>query len=194
MRFRISIAGLLVLILFLAVVFASLREATDLWAKAMLSLAIAVYGVALLGMLFRRATGTGAFVLGAGYLALCVGPWCHTEIMPRLLTTAVIDDLYLKMDYTPRWVGERVWAARMPDDDFVAGRVFQISTGPVHQFHVESVHGTTARYGATQLRAIGLDAYRQLCHADLSLLFAFIGAMIARRFAAREESTARPPS
>jgi hypothetical protein len=192
MPFRISIAGLLVLILFVAVVFASLHEATDPWAKAMLTLAIAAFGVALLGLLFRRgvqrATWTGFFVFGAGYLALCCGPWCDTHIMPRLLTTTPIDDDYLRMDYAPKRIGERVWASSGPGDPFTEGEVFDISAGPGKQFHIATVRGTTARYGPTQLRAISLEAYRLLCHSDWSLLFAVIGAGIARYLAVRDRT------
>jgi hypothetical protein len=197
MPFRISIAGLLGLIFFIAVAFASLHEATDPWAKAMLSLAIAAFGVALLGLLFRRgvhrATWTGFFVFGAGYLTLCCGPWCDTHIMPRLVTTIPIDDDYLRMDYAPRRIGEKVWASSGPGDPFVEGEVFDISTGPVRQFHVATVLRTTARYGPRQLRAISLDAYRQLCHADWSLLFALIGGIIARTFASRDGSPTEAP-
>jgi uncharacterized integral membrane protein len=192
MRFRISIAGLLFLILFLAVAFASLHEATDAWAKAMFTLAIALYGVVLLGLLFRRgverATWTGSFLFGAGYLGLCYGPGCHTLVMPRLLTTALIDDRYQDMDYSPKQVDEKVWA-ETESGQFLEGRVFDISAGPGNRYHIETVLGTTARYGATKLRAISLDAYRQLCHADLSLLLAFIGGIVARSFATRDDRT-----
>jgi hypothetical protein len=70
----------MVFVFFVVVAFASLQEATVLWAKAMFTLAIAVFGVALLGLLFRRrierATWSGYFFFGAGYLTLYFGPGC----------------------------------------------------------------------------------------------------------------------
>src|SRR5947209_608989 len=115
MPIRFSIAGLMAGVLFVAVSIASLREATELWARTMFTLAIAACGVALLGLLFRRgisrAGWTGFFVFGAGYLTLGFAPGCDTHIMPRLVTTALIDDRYMKLDYSPSQVGERVWAA-----------------------------------------------------------------------------------
>lgn len=189
-RLRLSIAGLMAVVLLVAVVLASLQEATDLWAKAMFTVAIASSGVALLGMLFRRgierATWSGRFISGAGYLTLCFGPGCDTQIMPRLLSTALIDDHYLTMEYSPTQVGERVWASKADGEEFAEGLVFYIGI----DFEIEMVHGnrTTAHYGPTRIRAISQDAYRQLVHADLSLGLAFIGGMIARRFAARSDA------
>jgi hypothetical protein len=71
----ISIAGPLLLIHLIAVVFASLRATTDLRARAMFTLAIANDGVSLLGMLYRRATWAGVFGFGVGYLTLCCSPY-----------------------------------------------------------------------------------------------------------------------
>src|SRR5262249_39008411 len=105
---RISVAGLMIVILLVAVALASLHEPTDLGARAMLSLAVAAGGVALLGTLsrrgVRRATWAGFFVFGAGYLTLCFAPGLESHVMPRLSTTALIDDRYRAMDYSPRRV------------------------------------------------------------------------------------------
>jgi hypothetical protein len=190
-RPRLSIAGLMTVVLFVAVVLASLEEATELWAKAMFTVAIAASGVALLGMLFRRgierATWSGRFILGAGYLALCFGSGCDTQIMPRLLSTALIDGRYFTMEYSPTLVGERVWVSKKDGDEFAEGQAFGMAGT---EFYIEMIHGnrTTASYSPTRIRAISQDTFRQLVHADLSLGLAFIGGMIARRFVARNEA------
>lgn len=184
---RVSIRGLMTFVVLLAVLFASLREPTDLWASSMFTVAVGVSGVALLGTIFargeRRATWAGVLVFGTGYLLICFGPGFDTHIMPRLLTTALADDHYARMSYSPTRDGETVWVERQADQirtEFVEGRKFG-NVGDVAMAH------TTSSYIPSSMRALSPDAFRQLCHADLSLLFALVGAAIARRFAARPE-------
>src|SRR5689334_4387934 len=143
MRPRFSVAALMAFVLFVAVALASLREPRPVWAAAMFSTAVAACGVALLGTVVRRgarrAAWAGSFVFGAGYLTLCFGPGLDTRVMPRLLTTALIDDYYLGMVYAPGRVGEVVWVQRAVDqihEEFAEGRVFMRRSGPAGPFDV----------------------------------------------------------
>jgi hypothetical protein len=86
-RFRFNIASLLVIVLFVAVGFAALRESTDLWESGVFILAI---GVLLTSILLdvhrtesRRAYWIGFAVFGWIYLALTLVP----SIGSRLITT-----------------------------------------------------------------------------------------------------------
>jgi hypothetical protein len=86
-RFRFTIANLLIIVLFLGIAFAALREASDIWDSAVFSL---VQGTVLLSIL-RAIHGTGggrAFWLG---FAICGGAYLWLSVMPlfefRLVTT-----------------------------------------------------------------------------------------------------------
>ena len=110
---RISIAGLMAFIALLGVTFAALHSGTELWASAMLTLALAASGVALFGRVSTRGTEkltwSSYLIFGTGYLANCVGPGCDKHIMPNLVTIPFIDEQYSRMKYTPTHAGERVW-------------------------------------------------------------------------------------
>lgn len=115
---RVSIAGLLGVVLATALALAAVGSATDLWASVVLSLALAVLGFAALGALLRRgpsrAAWVGFVVIGWGYLALSSGP----EVRARLLTTRLNDYIRARSVGSPR-VGQRtlvewgggLWAA-----------------------------------------------------------------------------------
>jgi hypothetical protein len=95
--FRVSIAGLMAVVLLVAVGVAALRSASDLWAGALFTLALGVLAIAALGAVSlrgrQRASWAGFAALGWGYLLLAFGPWCDTAIRPRLLTTKLLDIL-----------------------------------------------------------------------------------------------------
>ncbi len=183
-RPRISIAGLMVFVVFLGITFAALRTDTESWSRVMLSLAIASNGVALIGRLSTRSPNelawTGYLIFGAGYLVLCIGPWCDEHIMPHLVTTPLIDDHYTKLQYTPTHAGERVWTTDGPGRGFAGGETFGDIGAETASFNVAHDRGTTSRYNATQLRAISPDGYRRLCHSTISFWTGLLGALLAR--------------
>jgi hypothetical protein len=194
-RYRVSIAGLMAFVLFAALAFASLHEATDQWARGMFTLAVAACGVALLGTLFRRgaarAPWAGFLIFGAGYLTLTTGPWLGDLIGPRLLTTDLFDDLYRRLAYAPRATGEFVLAQDSNSGTFHGGTVTRIDPiTPRTSYEVTTGSGPAWYYDA-HLRRISLDEYRQLGHSVLSLLFAFVGAGIAWWFATGGEGPDR---
>jgi hypothetical protein len=170
---RISIAGLMAFIVLLGVTFAALRAGTQFWARAMLTVAIASAGVALLGRLHTRgparAAWTGYLVFGTGYAVLCIGPWCEEHIMPDLVPTPLFDDLYSRMAYSPAHGTERVWIADGSGGQFIGGRV-DGDVGPRDvSFEVVSDRGETS-------------------HATLSLWVGLLGAFLARDFHRRRHN------
>jgi hypothetical protein len=193
MPLRVSIRALMAFVVWSAVVFASLHEPSDLWATGMFSLSALAAGVALIVTFFgpprQRGTWGGAFVLGGGYLIICFG--AGTE--QRLPSTAVADSLYRGMDYTPRQVDERVWVQQSVNQvttTSVEGKVIKIDPSPP-EYHVITP-GWTSSYPAKDLRPLGRDAYRQLCHADASLLLTLVGALVGRLASARREPASGP--
>jgi hypothetical protein len=86
-RFRFTIAGLLGLVLFVAVAFAALREATDLWDSAVFTLTLGALVTSMLLAVHhhgeRRAYWFGFALFGISYLVASLIP----SIESRLLTT-----------------------------------------------------------------------------------------------------------
>jgi hypothetical protein len=190
MLFRVSIRAVMAFVICLAVVFASLHEPTELWANVMFTLAVAGGGLALLGVLLSagsKGVWGGALLFGGGYLALAFAPWCEGHIMPRLVSTALADAAYAGMTYTPKRVGQQVWyeSYSLPSPHFVLANVQAFRPGST-RFSVWAGQGLT-NCSTTQLRPLPLDAFRQLCHSDASLLLAFLGSLLGRFPAARRD-------
>jgi hypothetical protein len=193
MPLRISIRGMMAFVVCVAVVFASLLQPTEAWADGMFTLAVLVYGIALLAILlgprWQRAAWVGAIVFGIGYLALAL----FIQDTPRLLTTTLIDEAYLKMSHQPTQAGERVWVVDYSNrlgTGFVEAKVIRVGTGRLGTSVVTRSLGTSST--ASGIRALSLESFRQLVHSGSSLLLAFVGALVGRYFAARREATDGP--
>jgi hypothetical protein len=77
-RLRFTIAGLMAIVLFVAIGFAALRNADELWASATYTLAIAMISLAFVGAFVRkgkaRAIWSGFAVFGLAYLLIGLSP------------------------------------------------------------------------------------------------------------------------
>jgi WD40 repeat protein len=89
-RFRYSLAGLMGLVLFVAVAFAALRRADDLWDSTIFSLTLGLLVASVL-LAIHRAEGRRAYWLG---FALFGGAYLGASLIPpaeaRLLTTRAL--------------------------------------------------------------------------------------------------------
>jgi hypothetical protein len=98
---RFTIAGLMGLVVVVAVGVAALRFASELWASILLMLTLGVLGAAVLAFhdrtRARRAWWRGFALFGWGYLVLAMGPWAAEAIAPHLPTTQGLDALYARM-------------------------------------------------------------------------------------------------
>src|SRR4051794_10165401 len=96
-RFRFSIASLLVVVLFVAVGFAALRESNDLWDSGLFTMTLTGLLVSVLLAVhrteFERAFWLGFALFGSTYLALSLVP----SIEHRLLTTKALTYLDSKV-------------------------------------------------------------------------------------------------
>src|SRR5437764_15325384 len=92
---------------------AALRMASDLWADALFSLDLLLFGAAALASALRRGRSRAAWLgfaaFGWGYLVLTFGPWCREFIRPRLLTDTALQRLH------PRLAGWYVYLEAPPD-------------------------------------------------------------------------------
>ena len=109
---RVSIGGLLAIVVFAAVGLAALRSATDLWASLVNTAALAVLGFAIVAAVVRRGASRTfwlAFVVfGAGYLALASGP----QSARRLPTTPRMARRRATIHRTPHSPGDRLLVTR----------------------------------------------------------------------------------
>jgi hypothetical protein len=95
---KLSIAALMVLVLFAGVGLAALARPSRLAAASLFSGALGALTVALVGTIWTRGLSRAfwsGFALGGGtYLLLQYGPFCETQVGPYTLPTAAIDLLY----------------------------------------------------------------------------------------------------
>lgn len=117
-RFRVSVAGLMGIVLLAGVAFAALRNPTLLWANAFFSLYLALLTLAILGAWYRRAFWKGFLVFGGTYFLLNFAPWFNVHFSPHLLTTSLFDMAYADKhiaspdsDYFPVNGGSRSWGS-----------------------------------------------------------------------------------
>lgn len=100
-RPRFSIAGLMGLVVVVAVGVAALRSGSEDWAGIVLTLTLGLLGAAVLGAIYRtgprRAFWVGFALFGWGYLALTYAPWFGSEVGPRLATTRGLDLLFARL-------------------------------------------------------------------------------------------------
>jgi hypothetical protein len=108
-RIRFTIATLLVLVVFLGISFAALREATAIWDGAILSVTIGAMLVSILLSICcagaKRAFWLGFALFGSTYLGLTVIP----SIEPRLLTTQALVFLDSKVPGRPKPAVGQTW-------------------------------------------------------------------------------------
>jgi hypothetical protein len=95
---RLTISGLMALILLTAIGLGTLSRPTELAAAFLFSAAIVTLTVSILGALYARGTSrtfwSGFAIGGWMYLLLHYGPFCDTSIGPYTFPTAGLDVLY----------------------------------------------------------------------------------------------------
>jgi hypothetical protein len=126
-RPRLSIAGLLTVVLVSAVSLAALSSATDLWVSIVTTAAFGVLGYALIGAAVRRgrwrAFWIGFAIFGFGYLALASG----VESRRRLVTTRLLDAVARLHKETPKDLGDRLVAERQGET--IGATVLEVKDG-----------------------------------------------------------------
>src|SRR3954469_4655958 len=114
MRLQFPIAWLLAAIGCCGVAFAALRSATDWWASIVFTATLIGLSFSALYAVFRkgprRAFWAAFAAFGSGAILLAFGPGCETSIRPRLLTTRLLDSLFLMVHPNPDPM-VRVWDA-----------------------------------------------------------------------------------
>jgi hypothetical protein len=183
---RFTIAGLMGLVVVVAVGVAALRFASDLWADILLVLTLGTLGAAVLA--FHERTGAkrswwrGFALFGWGYVALALGPWASESIAPRLPTTMGLDALYARMHPTDEGGQAR------GDVTYVLSKrlaAFNASTGAAVAW--SATPHTTARTFALWMANATPEFFRRVGHCLWALLVACVGGVVGRAFHARGE-------
>ena len=74
-RFRVSLAGLLLAVFYVGLVFAALRSGSDAWMRSIYTLTAALLGFAGIAAKYRGVFWHGFAVVGVGYFVIGFGPW-----------------------------------------------------------------------------------------------------------------------
>ncbi|HEX8203525.1 MAG TPA: hypothetical protein VF590_23820 [Isosphaeraceae bacterium] len=101
---RISIAGLMALILACGLGLAALKSVSPLWSSVTFTVALSALLVATLGAALRgrhRTFWLGFAVFGWGYALFSFAPGAETQIRPYLLTTRMLDALVPVLGVAP---------------------------------------------------------------------------------------------
>jgi hypothetical protein len=183
-RFRFKIASLLVLVLFVAVGFAALRESTDLWESGVFTLTLVFLLTSILLAIHlagkRRAFWLGFALFGWIYLALTLMP--STE--SRLITTKALALLDTKVPGRPK--------------DVFYVRFSGTNTGvlmnqfPAVAFNsngnqlATSSQGAVKLWNATKFKPISgwsgtTENFVRIGHSLLALLVGWLGGQLSRR-------------
>lgn len=177
-RPRISLAGLMALVVVVGVGIAALRAASETWAGIMLLLTLGLLGVSVLGVMYRRearrAWWVGFALFGWGYAALTLAPWSKPESLP---TRILLDSLYARM--SPRKVvAMDPFAAPAGLDD---GQFIVLDPNPPHDSLPGVPQGSDAVFA---IGTVDLKAFRTIGQCLSALIAGLVGAFVARRFQA----------
>jgi hypothetical protein len=190
-RIRFTIASMLTVVLFFAIGFAALREASDLWASGIFTLTLGVLLLSILLAVYRtaarRAFWVGFALLGWGYLALSVVP----AIESRLITSKGLAYLDSKVPgrsvatftiqlttAAPGGPGNQIQAVAFAPS---GNQVATTSSGVVKLWNVGTGKLLQGWGGTT-------ENFVNIGHSLVALVLAWLGGMLSRRLCA----SARP--
>lgn len=192
----LSIRAFMGSIVVLAVELAALRNADEVWAGAMLTLAFGLLGVAVLCVAYtrgrERAGWFGFLTFGGGSLMLVFGPGFSEHVRPNLITTQALDYVQSRVDPTP---AERV-RKLVPKYQYLKSQltVFERNVRNPNdpalralRDHVAKIEGQMDGsspsdpnpWRALLPGAMNAGAFLQIGHCLVSLLAGLAGAMLA---------------
>ena len=182
MRARVSIAGLMVVVLLLAVGFAGLRTASALWASAIFTFAITLLAAALLGVAATRGrsrmTCLGFALFGWIYLLTTFWLWPGPNGVsaPPFLTKALLDAVQPPFQTPTAMTVDRGPAGEMSTE--LPPKVATIVPGTRNVV-------TSAPFTG---RVVNLHHYRRIGHILAALALGLLGGLLGGIFSALSEA------
>jgi hypothetical protein len=105
MRPQIKLAGMMVLVLAVALGMSAVRSPTSALAAVEFTWTLLLLLGGILGVVYRRGERrpfwVGFVLFGWGYALLAFGPWFHMEVQPHLATTRALAELYPRVHSKP---------------------------------------------------------------------------------------------
>jgi hypothetical protein len=206
-----SIAGLMALVVFIAVGVAALARPSRLWAAALVSGVLVTLAIAVIGAVLtrgpRRAFWTGFAVAGLGYVVIHYAPLLVAWAGPSTLSTTALDLLYTVVESPEPPRGTTTVAYKMAMMKSATGSVAGMGGGPVMGGGMAGPGGGMARTGrvvrqrpvpvpyswaswtevdTTQYWSGSISpplSFYRVGHALFALLIALAGGTIGRRMA-----------
>jgi hypothetical protein len=187
-RIQFTVGGLMALILCVGVAIAALRDASEFWGSVLFTLDLGLFGVAALGAAFLRGRGrafcAGASVFGLGYLFLCFGPYCATEIKPLLATTRLLERLQ------PQVSSASATSFAISGNVMLSNQPTRTAAGP--SLVLSSIASGPGSSTTGLWTILPHEPFQRVGHTLFALLFALLGGPIARRMADARGGEAGP--
>jgi hypothetical protein len=180
-RIRFSIASLLVVVLFLAVSTAALRESNEPWESGLFTLTLVILLTSVLLAIHRtasrRAFWVGFALFGWTYLALSLVP----SIESRLATTKALAYLDSKVPGRPQNFFKLHVTGGTPGN-----RVHSVAFSPDGNRLATSSPGTVRLWDVTTGRLLGgwagtTENFVRIGHSLIALLAGWFGGLLSRR-------------
>jgi hypothetical protein len=187
-RFRFTIASLLVVVLFVAVGFAALRESNETWNSGVFTLTLAALLISILLAVHRtesrQAFWLGFALFGWTYLGLSLVP----SIESRLMTTKALAYLDSKLAY--RSVGGFSVRSSATNSGIPSNQVQAVAFTPDGNQFATSSQGVVRFWDVRTGKLLGgwigtTENFIRIGHSLLSLIAAILGGQLSRRLYAR---------
>ena len=191
-RIRFTIANLLVVVLFVAVGFAGLRESSDLWESGLLTLTLGALLISILLAVHRaesrRAFGIGFALFGWIYLGLTFMP----SIESRLITNKAL--AYLDSKVPRRSVVLYDILISGTGSVWPSNQVQNVAFTSAGERLVSSSQGQVRLWDATTGRLLGgwsgtTENFVRIGHSLFALLVGWLGGQLSRRMCAASRHT-----
>lgn len=185
-RLRIRIAGLMLLLLPIAIGLAALRDPSELWASVLFSLTVLALLVSALGTAARRGASRMAFLgftlFGITYLMLAFGPWPWVNPdglrPPPLVTRMLLGQIReSKVGPAANWNDIRLEANWQ-------GHAQQLTFGPADLTIMPPPSGPVTPW--SMYLVFDVSPYKQIAHSILALIAGTLGAIAGRVMAPRK--------
>lgn len=174
---RFTVAGLMVIVLLIAMGLAALRSQSIVWTSAVFTAAIILFSTSVVGAIstggLARSTWAGMAVFGWTYYGIVFGPWPDSTSKPPPLLTANA------LDYVQDYIlsdGETPYMFTMK---------FPAGGQSAHGIRGRMVPGAAPPPGG--YKKVDLGLYQQTGHSLAGILFGVLGALMGRFIAALSE-------